>query len=57
MVYRKNVLNLPSNEIPNAFELLKDKILPEDSNIENIIQWFETTYVKGKQTARASTDK
>lgn len=47
---------LPPEDIPNAFNLLKDKVLPQDSSTENIIQWFETTYVKGKQTSRTSTD-
>ncbi|CAG8694992.1 5230_t:CDS:2, partial [Gigaspora rosea] len=36
---------LPSNEIPAAFDVLKEKMLPETNEA---VQWFEDNYVHGK---------
>uniref|UniRef100_A0A1B0DMJ0 MULE transposase domain-containing protein n=1 Tax=Phlebotomus papatasi TaxID=29031 RepID=A0A1B0DMJ0_PHLPP len=45
---------LPSNEIPDAFDLLKSLLIPDASEL---LEWFEQNYIHGriKRTARNKT--
>lgn len=46
---------LTPEEIPDAFILLKEKVLPEEA--EPIIEWFETYYVQGRKKSQSKGTK
>lgn len=46
---------LPHHEIPEAFNLLKETVLPAEA--EQVTVWFEINYVNGRLTSRANDTK
>lgn len=46
---------LTPEEIPDAFKVLKEKVLPEEA--ETVVHWFETYYVHGKKISRTKGTK